>query len=411
MGSGDPFVIVGCGQAAGWAARTLRQEGHARPIVMIGDEPHPPYERPPLSKAVLLGKAAPESTHLFPGAAWEGLGVEHRRGATATRIEADNRRVVLSDDRSIPYERLLLATGGRVRKLNVAGADLPGIFYLRTIDDSLSLAGELRSDGRLLVVGGGWIGLEVAAAARQRGMEVVLVEAAGQLCGRALAGDIAGHLERLHRDHGADISLNCAVSRFEGTARLERVQLTDGRRLEVSAAVIGVGIAPNDELARGAGLAVDNGIVVDEYGRTSHPDIFAAGDVTNHPNALVGRRIRLESWENAQNQAIVAGKAMLGKTEMPYAEVPWFWSDQYEANLQLIGLPQAWDRVATRKGGAGGSFLVCYFNAGRLQGAVGMNSGRDLKFVRRLMQARASVDPGHISDASIRLQDLLKAAT
>jgi 3-phenylpropionate/trans-cinnamate dioxygenase ferredoxin reductase component len=411
LGSGDPFVIVGCGQAAGWAARTLRQEGHAQPIVMIGDEPHPPYERPPLSKAVLLGKAAPESTYLFPGSAWDGFGIEHLPGAKANRIEPDKRRLVLSDDRSIAYERLLLATGGRPRKLEVPGADLSGVYYLRTIADSVSLAAELRLDARLLVVGGGWIGLEVAAAARQRGTEVVLVEAAGQLCGRALAGDIAGSLERLHRDHGADIRLNCSVSRFEGTTRLERVQLTDGRVLEVSAAVIGVGIAPNDELARAAGLAVDNGILVDEYGHTSHPDIFAAGDVTNHPNALVGRRIRLESWENAQNQAIVAGKAMLGKTETPYAEVPWFWSEQYDANLQLIGLPRAWDKIATRKTGAAGSFLVCYFNAGRIEGAVGMNSGRDLKFVRRLMQARVVVDPERISDPSVRLQDLLKTAT
>jgi 3-phenylpropionate/trans-cinnamate dioxygenase ferredoxin reductase component len=411
LGSGDPFVIVGCGQAAGWAARTLRQEGHAQPIVMIGDEPHPPYERPPLSKAVLLGKAAPESTYLFPAAAWDGLGIEHLRGATAKRIEPDKRRLVLSDDRSIAYQRLLLATGGRPRKLEVPGADLSGVYYLRTIADSLSLAAELRPDARLLVVGGGWIGLEVAAAARQRGTEVVLVEAASQLCGRALAGDIAGSLERLHRDHGADIRLNCSVSRFEGTTRLERVQLTDGSVLEVSAAVIGIGITPNDELARAVGLAVDNGILVDEYGRSSHPDIFAAGDVTNHPNALVGRRIRLESWENAQNQAIVAGKAMLRAAETPYAEVPWFWSDQYDANLQLIGLPRAWDKIATRKTGAAGSFVVCYFNAGRIEGAVGMNSGRDLKFVRRLMQARVAVDPERISDPSVRLQDLLKTAT
>jgi 3-phenylpropionate/trans-cinnamate dioxygenase ferredoxin reductase subunit len=411
LGSGDPFVIVGCGQAAGWAARTLRQEGHAQPIVMIGDEPHPPYERPPLSKAVLLGKAAPESTYLFPAAAWDGLGIEHLRGATAKRIESDKRRLVLSDDRSIAYQRLLLATGGRPRKLEVPGADLSGVYYLRTIADSLSLAAELRPDARLLVVGGGWIGLEVAAAARQRGTEVVLVEAASQLCGRALAGDIAGSLERLHRDHGADIRLNCSVSRFEGTTRLERVQLTDGSVLEVSAAVIGIGITPNDELARAVGLAVDNGILVDEYGRSSHPDIFAAGDVTNHPNALVGRRIRLESWENAQNQAIVAGKAMLRAAETPYAEVPWFWSDQYDANLQLIGLPRAWDKIATRKTGAAGSFVVCYFNACRIEGAVGMNSGRDLKFVRRLMQARVAVDPERISDPSVRLQDLLKTAT
>jgi 3-phenylpropionate/trans-cinnamate dioxygenase ferredoxin reductase component len=287
---------------------------------------------------------------------------------------------------------------------------LPGIHYLRTIEDSLSLAAELSSGGRLLVVGGGWIGLEVAAAARKRGVDVLLVEAANQLCGRALAVDIAGHLDRLHRDHGVDIRLDCAVSRFEGATRLERVQLTDGRAVEVSAAVIGIGIAPNDELARTAGLAVDNGIVVDAFGRTSNPDIFAAGDVTNHPNAHLGRRIRLESWENAQNQAIVVGRTMLGKAEMPYAEVPWFWSDQYDVNVQLVGLPRDWDRIAARGKGAGGSSLVCYFKGGRLDGAVGINSGRDVKLVRRLMQTNVPVDPDRISDSSIRLQDLLKPA-
>jgi 3-phenylpropionate/trans-cinnamate dioxygenase ferredoxin reductase component len=406
--SGDPIVIIGCGQAGGWAAKTLRQEGHQQSIVMIGDEPHPPYERPPLSKSVLVGAAPAESTHLFPAAAWQALAIEHLSSMRAVAIEPDNHRIQLSDGRSLPYHRLLLATGGRARELAAPGAALPGIHYLRTIADSLSLAAELRPGGRLLVVGGGWIGLEVAAAARRRGMDVVLVEAANQLCGRALSPDIAGHLERLHRDQGVDIRLNCAVSRFAGAMRVERAQLTDGATIDVSAAVIGIGIAPNSELAAAAGLGVDNGIIVDEYGRTSRPDIFAVGDVANHPNALVGRRIRLESWENAQNQAILAAKAMLGKAVAPYAEVPWFWSDQYDMNVQLIGLPGEWDRIATRGDRAGGSFLVCYFKAGRMQGAVGINSGRDLKLARRLMQANVPVDSDRICDPAIRLQDLVK---
>jgi 3-phenylpropionate/trans-cinnamate dioxygenase ferredoxin reductase component len=409
--SGDPFVIVGSGQAGGWAARTLRQEGHEQPIVLIGEEPHPPYERPPLSKSVLVGTAPAESTHLFPAAAWQALAIEHFSKVGAVAIERDRHRIHLSDGRSLPYARLLLATGGRPRELTVPGAALPGIHYLRTIADSLSLAAELRPHGRLLVVGGGWIGLEVAAAARRRGMDVVLVETANQLCGRALAPDIAGYLERLHRDQGVDIRLDCAVSRFEGAMRLERAQLTDGAAIDISAAVIGIGIAPNCELAAAAGLAVDNGIVVDEHGSTCDPDIFAVGDVANHPNAVVGRRIRLESWENAQNQAIHAAKAMLGKAAAPYAEVPWFWSDQYDTNVQLIGLPREWDRTATRGDRAGGSFLVCYFKAGRMQGAVGINSGRDLKLARRLMQANVPVDPDRICDPAIRVQDLLKVRT
>ena len=406
-------VIIGGGQAGGWVARTLRDQGHAGPIVLIGDEQHPPYERPPLSKALLLGTAAPESTHLFPGEAWTKLAVDHRAGQRAVRIDRAARSVGLANGTAVPYDALVLATGARVRRLKLPGSELAGVHYLRDLADSAAIAADLARPGRLLVIGGGWIGLEVAAAARKRGRDVTLVEAAPKLCGRALAPDLADHLAAIHAAHGVELRLGATVARLEGDARVSRAVFADGSTLAVDAAVIGIGVQANSELAAEAGLAVDQamgGIVVDEHGRTADPAIFAAGDVASHPNALVGRRIRLESWENAQNQAIHVAKAILGKAEQPYAEVPWFWSDQYDVNIQLIGLPQRWDRAVMRGTRESGAFLVAYFDGPALVGAAAFNAGRDLRFVRRMMQQRIAVEPARLADPAVKLQDLLKPA-
>jgi 3-phenylpropionate/trans-cinnamate dioxygenase ferredoxin reductase subunit len=399
------IVIVGGGQAGGWVARTLRDQGHDGVITLVGEEPHPPYERPPLSKALLLGTASPESTHIFPGEAWTKLGVVHRAGTRATAIDRDARRIALADGDAVPYDALVVATGAAPRRLPVPGADLPGVHVLRSLAHSAAIAADL-ARGTVLVVGGGWIGLEVAAAARQRGAAVVLLEALPQLCGRALAPDLAAQLATTHRARGVDIRLGTTVQRFDGGARVERATLGDGTTLDIDAAVIGIGVVPEMALAQEAGLAIDNGIAVDEHGRTSDPAIFAAGDATSHPNALVGRRIRLESWENAQNQGIHVGKAILGKAERPYAEVPWFWSDQYDLNIQLAGLPARWDRAVRRGGDA--SFVVGYFDSGALVGAAAFNAGRDLKLLRRAMQAGVAVAPDRLADPATKLQDLLK---
>jgi 3-phenylpropionate/trans-cinnamate dioxygenase ferredoxin reductase subunit len=409
------IVIVGGGQAGGWVARSLRDQGHDGAITLIGDEPHPPYERPPLSKALLLGTATPESTHIFPGDAWTRLGVVHRAGARATAIDRDRARVTLADGDEVPYEALVLATGAAPRKLPVPGADLPGVHVLRSLQHSAAIAEDFSSSGArggtLLVVGGGWIGLEVAAAARQRGLAVVLVEALPQLCGRALVPDLAATLADIHRAHGVDLRLGASVRRFDGTTRVERATLGDGTTLAIDAAVVGIGVVPETALAARAGLAIDGGIggiAVDEHGRTSDPAIFAAGDATSHPNPLLGRRIRLESWENAQNQGIHVGKAILGKAERPYAEIPWFWSDQYDLNIQLAGLPLGWDRAVRRGGDT--SFVVGFFAAGTLAGVAAFNAGRDLKLLRRAMQNGVAVDPDRLADPGTRLADLLKPA-
>lgn len=401
------IVVVGAGQAGGWGAKTLRDQGYEGRIVLIGEEAYPPHERPPLSKDLLLGKIPIEKTHLFPADSWPKWNVELLTGQLVTRIDRAEHRVELAGREPIRYDRLLLATGGRVRKLNLPGAGLDGVFYLRTISDTLAIRERISSGKRVLVAGAGWIGLEVAAAARQFGAEVVVVETLDQVCGRTLARELAQYVEAFHRGKGTDIRLKASVARFEGVGKVERAVLLDGSRIEADLVVIGIGIVPNVELAAEAGLAIDNGIVVDELCRTSDPEIFAAGDVANHPNALLGGRVRLESWENAQNQAIAAAKAMLDNGQA-YAEIPWFWSDQYDMNLQLVGLPAGWDTTVLRGEPARGSFIAFYMKNGKINGAAAVNAARDVRFVRRLVQAAKPVDPTRLADPAVKLQDLLK---
>jgi len=400
------FAVVGAGQAGGWITKTLRDQGFDGRIVLYGEEPHPPHERPPLSKDLLLGKIPVEKTYLWPDATNTVLNIESKRGVRVTRIRPGERLVETSTGDALKYDRLALATGARVRKLALPGAELPGVHYLRTIDDTLAIQKDLTNGTHLLVIGGGWIGLECAAAARLLGARATVVEALGQLCNRALAADVAAYVLKRHRDAHVDVRLNTTVQRLEGAERVRHAVLSDGSILDVDLVIIGIGVVPNVELAAEAGLKVDNGIVVDEFCRTSDPDIFAAGDCTNHPTAL-GRRIRLESWENAQNQGIACARAMLDKGA-PHHEIPWFWSDQGDMNLQLVGLP-ALDRPGIRRGDeASGQFIVFYLKDGKIDGAAAVNSGRDVRIIRRLMQAGKTVDPAKLTDPAVKLQDLLK---
>ncbi len=407
MADDRAFVIIGGGQSGGWAAKTLRDEGFEGRVVLIADEPFVPHERPPLSKEVLLGDQPPECTYLWPAESYDEWNIELRLGMQATRISPADHEIEIDGGETIAYDRLMIATGARVRRLPVTGAELAGIHYLRGIRDTEAIRAELADGARVVVVGGGWIGLEVAAAAAKNGGRVTVVEALGQLCGRALTPDLADWVLRLHRGHGVDVRLDTSVERFEGDGRIARAVLSDGDSLEADFAVIGIGVVPNVELAQDAGLDVDNGIVVDDTGRTSDPDIFAAGDVTNHPNALLGRRIRLESWENAQNQAIAAAKTMLG-AGAAYTEVPWFWSDQYDVNIQLVGLPEGWSETVTRGDRDAGQFIVFYLKDGRIDGAASINNPRDIRFARRLMAAGKAVDAAQLANPDVKLQALLK---
>jgi 3-phenylpropionate/trans-cinnamate dioxygenase ferredoxin reductase component len=407
MSSDQTYVVIGAGQAGGWAAKTLRDEGFEGRVIIIGDENFAPHERPPLSKEVLLGDAEKDSCLLWPPGTLEDANIEMRLGETVTAIAADDHTLTLVGGETIAWNKMLIATGGRARSLDVEGVDLEGVFTLRTIEDAEGIRSRLSDGASVVVIGAGWIGLEVAAAARKRGASATVIEVADRVCARALTADMSQWVHALHERNGVDIRLTTAFSHFAGDGELQKVVLGDGTEIDCGIAVIGIGLIPNTELAAGAGLAVDNGIVVNENGQTSHPDIYAAGDVTNHPNPLLGRRVRLESWENAQNQAINAAKAMLGAKE-PYAEIPWFWSDQYDANIQMMGLPEEWDQTVTRGDREAGEFIEFYLKDGELQGAAAINNPRDLRFTRRMITSGKKFDAGALADPDVKLQKLMK---
>ena len=400
-------VIVGGGLAAARAAKAMRDKSFDGRIVIVAAEPHPPYDRPPLSKAVLLGAAPLESTRLLTPEFFREKDIELRLGATAEAIDRTARRVRLSDGEAVAYDKLLIATGARARRLTIPGSDLGGIFYLRGLDDCAALGAALRPDAAVAIVGGGYIGLEVAASARKRGCRVSVLEAQGAVLSRITAPEVAAWFEELHRASGVDVHTGVAVAGFGGKGgRVDHVLLSDGRRIAADVVVIGVGAVPNAELAAEAGLAVENGITVDGQARTADSHIFAAGDATNHPNPLLGRRIRLESWQNAQNQAIVAATAMCGG-EARYAEIPWFWSDQHDVNLQIVGLPDTWDRIVTRRYDKARSLTFVYVRDGRVVGGNALNAPRDIPVLRQLIQARHPVDAATLADAARPLRELL----
>jgi 3-phenylpropionate/trans-cinnamate dioxygenase ferredoxin reductase subunit len=399
-------VIVGAGQAGGWAAQTLRKEGYAGRVALVGAELHPPHERPPLSKAVLAGEAPPESTWLQKRDAFDALALDWRAGVQATRIDRAARRVVVGDGSTLGYDRLILCTGGRARRLAIPGADLPGVFTLRTIDDALALAPRLRPGRTIAVIGGGWIGLEVAATARGKGAEVVVIEAQGRLCERTVPAEISAHLLALHHAHGTQVRLGTGVAAL-GRADGDRcsVQLADGSPIVCDTIVVGVGMLPNDALARDAGLACDGGVLVDAQCRTSDPDILAAGDVAVAQNPWAGRRLRLESWQNAQQQGIAAARSALGLA-VGDPPLPWFWSDQYGMNLQIAGFPQPAHRVVTRGTPGSDSFLLFYLDGDVVQAALGPNAARDLRFARRLIEQRKPVDAARLADVGVPMARL-----
>jgi len=275
------------------------------------------------------------------------------------------------------------------------------------MDDTLAIQAAVKAGSTALIVGGGWIGLEVAATLGELGCKPIVVEFADRLCGRAVTPDISDWMLKFHKDHGVDVRLNTGVDRFEGDGSLQRAVLSDGDIIDCSLAVVGIGVLANTELAEEAGLELDNGIKVDDLCRTSDPDIFSAGDVTNHPNAILGKNIRLESWENAQNQGITASKSMLDKAES-YTEIPWFWSDQHDANIQMIGLPENWDEVVTRGDIANNEFMTAYLKDSKIIGAISVNLGRDLRFAKRLMLAEKPVSASDLADTTIKMQALLK---
>ncbi len=402
----EHIVIVGAGQAGGWAARTLRGEGFAGRITLVGLEPHPPYERPPLSKGVLAGSATVESCYLLKPDAFAALDLDFRAGVRATRIDRAARAVHLADGSSVAYDKLILATGGEARRLSVPGGDGPRVHYLRTLDESLAIRAALAPGRRLAVVGGGWIGLEVAATARKGGAEVTVLETVDRLCARAVPSSVSAFLHGLHERNGVAIRTSCGVKAIEDRgAEGLRLALGDGSTLDADAVVVGIGLVAQIGLAREAGLDIGDGVLVDERCRSSDPDILVAGDCANMPLARLGRRVRLESWANAQNQAIVVAKSALGQ-DVRYDELPWFWSDQFDANVQLLGLPERWPEPIVRGDRTGASFSLFYLDGDRIVAVVSINAPRDLRAAKRVMEAGRAVRAADLADPAVNLAKL-----
>jgi 3-phenylpropionate/trans-cinnamate dioxygenase ferredoxin reductase subunit len=400
----ERIVIIGAGQAGAQAVATLRAEGYSGALTLIGDEPFPPYQRPPLSKAYLAGTFERERLFLKPAAFYGEAECELILDATATRLDRKAQTIALAGGRQLAYDSLLLATGSRVRRIPVAGAGLDGIFYLRGIADVDALRGAFANGKRLAVVGGGYIGLEVAAVAARHGLEVTVFESLDRVMARAVSPAISAFYERVHRDAGVRFELNTTVEAFEGEQKLAAVR-AGGQSHPADLALVGIGIAPNVELAQAAGLACDDGVMVDHSARTADPAIFAAGDCTRHVGRD-GALIRLESVQNAIDQAKHAALAMLGRPT-PYREVPWFWSDQYDLKLQIAGLARDGDELVLRGEPAARKFAVFHLREGRIAAVEAVNAAPEYIVGRRLIAEAARVAPARLADVAIPMKSIV----
>ncbi|MEM7717738.1 MAG: FAD-dependent oxidoreductase [Pseudomonadota bacterium] len=397
------FLIVGGGQAATSLAEKLRTLGAEGTITILGDEPVPPYERPPLSKAYLLGDMAQERLFLRPAAIYAEKGITLRLGLRATAIDPLSKTVV-ADGEILAYDRLALVTGSTPIRLPASiGGDLEGVHTVRTLADIDGMAARFTPKARVLVVGGGYIGLEAAAVAAKLGLQVTLVEQADRILGRVAAPETADVIRAKHRGQGVDIREGVGLARLTGDTSVRQAELSDGTALDVDFVIVGIGIRPATGLAADAGLTIDNGIAVDAFGRTSAADIWAAGDCASFP--YHGTRLRLESVQNAIDQAETVAANMLG-SETAYEPVPWFWSDQYDLKLQIAGLNLGYDQVVAR--GAGEQVSHWYFEGDRFLAVDAINAPRDFMVGKRLLEAGKSVSAAAIADPSTDLKALLR---
>ncbi|MET7572944.1 FAD-dependent oxidoreductase [Streptomyces sp. NPDC005492] len=399
-------VIVGAGQAGSELAVALRQTGFGDRIVLVGAERHLPYQRPPLSKAFLRGTVEQDALRTRPVDAYTNAGIEVELDTSAVGIDRQTRSVTLADGRKLRYDKLALTTGGSPRPLRFGSDHITGR-TLHHLDDALSLRQELRSGGTILIVGGGFIGLETAAAATDMGIAVTLVEAQSRVLARACSPAVSAFVEREHRTHGVDLRTGTSVrsvARRDGTLLAE---LSDNTVVRADLILTGVGIAPNDTLAATAGLAVDDGVLVDAATRTEDPDIVAAGDCTRQWHGFLGRSVRLESVQNATDQARIAARTLCGKSTERFT-APWFWSDQYDHKLQMAGLPQAGDTAVVRGDPSSHSFTVVYLRDGVITGLHAVNRPRDFAVGRRLVTARAAMARGEAVSEDVPLSELMK---
>ncbi|MFM0133676.1 NAD(P)/FAD-dependent oxidoreductase [Paraburkholderia sediminicola] len=403
MKPNSTVVIVGAGQAGFQAATSLRQAGFDGRIRLIGDEPCIPYERPPLSKSYLAGETGLDALWLRPETFYEKERIELERGETATAIDRQTRHVELASGRKVAYDRLVLATGARFRPLSVPSAELDGVLPLRTLADADALRPRLAEAHEVVVIGAGFIGLEFAAVARQAGVGVHIVEVTQRPMGRVVSEETSRFYTRAHRDWGSEVLLGTGVVRILGDGRVSGVETSDGRRLPADLVLIGIGVLPNTEIAAAAGLAIDNGIVVDQNLATADPTIFAVGDCANFPSRFAAGRCRLESVQNAVDQGHAVAAAIVGKS-IPYDKVPWFWTDQADLKLQIAGNTVGGDRAVLRGDPESRSFSVFCFRDGTLTGVESINRSTDHVIARRLLLADRRLSPEQAADPDFDLR-------
>jgi 3-phenylpropionate/trans-cinnamate dioxygenase ferredoxin reductase subunit len=398
------ILIIGGGQAGAQAVDTLRREGFTGRLVLVSDEPYLPYQRPPLSKKFLSGELAADRLPFRHQSFYDEHRVELKLGIRATRLDPAARRVALASGEEVIYDRLLLCLGAASRQLTCPGTDLPGVHYLRGIADVPTIQAGLKQGARAVIIGGGYIGLEAAATARRMGCAVTVLEMADRVMNRVVAANVSEYFAHEHRTQGVKLVCNTRVVRLEGDTQVERVVCADGSTYDADLLIVGVGAVANMQLAADAGLACENGIVVDEYCRTSDPAIYAAGDCTYHPSLRFDMRVRLESVDNAFEQAKAAALNILERPTV-HDRVPWFWSDQFDNKLLIVGLSQGHDQQVTRGDPATRSFTVCYLKGGELLAVEAINHSRDYMAARKLIADRARPDVNKLADPLIALKD------
>jgi 3-phenylpropionate/trans-cinnamate dioxygenase ferredoxin reductase subunit len=404
MSTASTFVIVGAGMAGGKAAEALREEGFDGRIVLAGAEPHRPYERPPLSKDYLRAEGGMAWLHEDEG--WYAdNGVELRTGTVVEAIDARGNAVTLAGGERLRYDAVLLATGAEPRRLPVPGADLDGVHLLRTVEDSDAIRAAIEGGGRLVVIGGGWIGCEVAASARQKGMDVTLVEPLELPLLRVLGPELGRFYRDVHAEQGVELLLGTGVEAIEGSGRAERVRTSDGRSIDCAAVVVGIGVAPRTELADGV-VDVDNGIAVDERLQASVPGVFAAGDVANATHSLLGGRIRVEHWANALEQGPAAARAMLGH-DVRYDKVPYFFSDQYDVGMEYAGLHDPGsDELVVRGDMAAREFIAFWLRGERLVAGMNVNVWDVSDAIQELVRSGRPVDRARLADPGVPVEEM-----
>jgi 3-phenylpropionate/trans-cinnamate dioxygenase ferredoxin reductase component len=405
MTNSQTFVIVGASLAGAKAAETLRSEGFDGRLLLIGSEAQRPYERPPLSKDYLRGELEREKIYVHPEGFYAEQDIELRCGRTAVSLDASSHELALDHGERLRYDRLLLTTGAEPRRLSIPGADLDGVLYLRSIEDSDALRERIDRGGAVVVIGAGWIGAEVAACARQRGLAVTVIDPNSVPLERVLGAEVGAIYRDLHTENGTSMLMRTHVEAFEGHGAVERVRTGDGRVVECDFVVVGIGVQPRTQLAVDAGLSVDNGILADEHLRTSAPGVFVAGDVANAHHPFYGERVRVEHWNNALHQGPAAALSMLDRA-VAYDSLPYFFSDQSDTGMEYAGLARTWDRVVFRGDPASREFIAFWLTGDRVVAGMNFNVWDVTDTIQRLIRSRTAVNDGDLTDPDVPLERL-----